>query len=243
MDDREEFRASGLVSAAEMAKDDEVRRLDRELTAASDRHGYSYMWEWLGLPIIQMPTDVMLAQEIIWRNKPDLIIETGVARGGSALFYSSMMRLLGRGSVVAVDIEIRPHNRVAIESHEFSDRVTLVEGSSTDAAVVEQIGAFAGDSQKVMVVLDSDHTHEHVLAELEAYTQFVSPGQFMIVADTVVEEIPVQVHRPRRWGTGNNPRTAVDEFLRDHPGVYDIDAGSNNKLLMSSSYGGYLQKL
>ncbi len=241
-DDREEFSESGRAKAMEMAADPEVRQLDRDITAASDRHGYSYMWEWLGLPIIQMPTDVVLAQEIIWRTKPDVIIETGVARGGSVLFYSSMMRLLGRGSVVAIDIEIRPHNREAIESHEFADRVTLIEGSSVDPMVLGQVDEIVAGKERVMVVLDSDHTHEHVLDELRAYTKYVTPGQFMIVADTVVEDIPVQDHRPRRWGPGNNPKTAVHQYLQENPGVYDVDEFCNSKLLMSSSRGGYLQK-
>src|SRR5665647_502201 len=159
MDDREDFLRMQHARAADMAGDAEVRALDVALTTASDRHDYSYMWRWLGLPIIQMPTDVVLTQEIIWENRPQVIIETGVARGGSVLLYSSMLRLLGEGKVVAVDIDIRSHNRRAIEEHPFSDRIVLIEGSSTDPAILGEIRAEIGDAQRVMVVLAVSYTH------------------------------------------------------------------------------------
>jgi cephalosporin hydroxylase len=242
MDDRDDFLRMQHARAAEMAGDAEVRALDVALTTASDRHDYSYMWRWLGLPIIQMPTDVVLTQEIIWENRPQVIVETGVARGGSVIFHSSMLRLIGEGKVVAVDIDIRAHNRRAIEEHPLSDRVVLIEGSSTDPAVLDGIRQEIGDAQRVMVVLDSHHSHEHVLNELRLYTPLVTPGQFMIVADTLVEELPVQQHRPRPWGPGDNPKTAVDAFLAEEPGVFDIDKFSNDKLLLSSSRSGYLRR-
>ena len=200
------------------------------------------MWRWLGLPIIQMPTDIVLMQEIIWENRPQVIVETGVARGGSVILHSSILRLLGEGKVVAVDIDIREHNRRAIEQHPCSDRVILIEGSSTDPEVLDEIRAHIGDAQRVMVVLDSHHSHEHVLDELRLYTPFVTPGQFMIVADTLVEDLPVQDHRPRPWGPGDNPKTAVDAFLAECPGVFDVDKFNNDKLLLSSSRGGYLRR-
>ena len=241
-DDRLEFLQAQQVLAAGMSADPEVRSLDVALTTASDRHDYSYMWRWLGLPIIQMPTDIVLMQEIIWENRPQVIVETGVARGGSVLLYSSMLRLLGEGKVVAVDIDIRAHNRRAIEEHPFSDRVVLIEGSSTDPAVLDKIRREIGDAQRVMVVLDSHHSHEHVLRELRLYGPLVTPGQFMIVADTLVEELPVQEHRPRPWGPGDNPKTALDAFLAEEPEVFDVDKFSNDKVLLSSSRGGYLRR-
>lgn len=242
MDDRDDFLRMQHARATAMAGDAEVRALDGALTTASDRHDYSYMWRWLGLPIIQMPTDIVLMQEIIWENRPQAIIETGVARGGSVILHSSMLRLLGEGKVVAVDIDIREHNRRAIEQHPFSDRVILIEGSSTDPEVLDEIRAHIGDAQRVMVVLDSHHSHEHVLDELRLYTPFVTPGQFMIVADTLVEDLPVQDHRPRPWGPGDNPKTAVDAYLAECPGIFDVDKFSNDKLLLSSSRGGYLRR-
>jgi len=242
MDDRDDFLRMQHARAADMAGDAEVRALDVALTTASDRHDYSYMWRWLGLPIIQMPTDVVLTQEIIWENRPQVIIETGIARGGSVVLHSSMLRLLGEGKVVAVDIDIRAHNRRAIEEHPLADRVVLIEGSSTDPAILDKIRQEIGDAQRVMVVLDSHHSHEHVLSELRHYAPLVTPGQFMIVADTLVEELPAQEHRPRPWGPGNNPKTAVDAFLAEMPGVFDVDKFSNDKMLLSSSRGGYLRR-
>ena len=241
-DDRVEFLQAQHVLAAGMSSDPEVRTLDVALTTASDRHDYSYMWTWLGLPIIQMPTDVVLMQEIIWENRPQVIVETGVARGGSVILYSSMLRLVGEGKVVAVDIDIRTHNRRAIEEHPLADRVVLIEGSSTDASVLEQIRREIGEAERVMVVLDSHHSHEHVLRELRLYSPLVTPGQFMIVADTLVEDLPIQEHRRRPWGPGDNPKTALDAFLAEEPGLFDVDKFSNEKVLLSSSRGGYLRR-
>ena len=241
-DDRLDFLESQRALADGMSADPEVRSLDVALTTASDRHDYSYMWRWLGLPIIQMPTDVVLMQEIIWENRPQVIIETGVARGGSVILYSSMLRLLGEGKVVAVDIDIRAHNRKAIEEHPMADRVVLIEGSSTDPAVLDEIRTQIGDAERVMVVLDSHHSHEHVLRELRLYSPLVTQGQFMVVADTLVEDLPVQEHRPRPWGPGDNPKTALDAFLAEEPGVFDVDKFSNDKVLLSSSRGGYLRR-
>ena len=242
-DDRAKFEAAAREKALAMGADPEIKRLDIELTIASDEHDYSYMWNWLGLPIIQMPADIVATQEIIWNNKPQVIVETGIARGGSAVLHASMLKLLGEGHVVAIDIDIRTHNREAIESHPLADKLTLIEGSSIDEAVLDQIKTAIGDAQRVMVVLDSNHTHEHVLAEIELYTQFVTSGQFMIVADTLVEDLPYQTYRPRPWGPGDNPKTAVDQYLREHPGVYEVDPVVNSKLLLTSSRGGYLRKL
>lgn len=243
VDDRETFQRQARDNARALAGDDELNELNVSVISRSDIHEYSYMWQWLGLPIIQMPTDIVAIQEIIWATKPEVIVETGVARGGSAILHNSMLKLLGQGVVVAVDVDIRPHNRAAIEAHPLSEGIQLIEGSSTDPGVIQQIGQVTAGVERVMVVLDSDHTHEHVLRELELYTDFVSPGMFMVVADTVVEEIPPQVTRPRHWGPGNNPQTAVDQFMREHPGVYEVDEFTNSKLLMSSSRGGYLRKL
>ncbi len=240
-DDRQQFLEQRHALIIEMADDASVASANVELLKASDRHGYSYMWDWLGVPIIQMPADVMAMQEIVWRTRPDVIVETGVARGGSAILHSSLLRLTGndQGIVIAIDIDIRPHNRDSIESHRFADRIHLIEGSSTAPETIDRVRNLIPEGARVMVVLDSDHTHAHVLAELEMYAPLVTSGMFLIVADTVVEELPVQTHRPRSWGPGDNPRTALDAFVARNPS-FVLDRQVSAKMLMSSSAAGYL---
>src|SRR3954469_12644806 len=241
-DDREAFAADARAKALSMAKDPEVARLDRELTIVSDRHDYSYMWRWLGLPIIQMPADIVATQEVIWDLRPQVIIETGVARGGSAIFHASLLELLGEGKVVAVDIDIRAHNRRALEQHPLFHRIKLIEGSSVDPDILRKVGEEIGGAERVMVVLDSDHSHKHVLDELRAYGPMVTPGQFMIVADTLIEDIPPQVHRPGSWGPEDNPATAIRAYMDERPGMFEPDDYVNGKLLLTSSRGGYLRR-
>jgi cephalosporin hydroxylase len=242
-DDREQFREQARALANEMAMDEALRSLDHRIVEVSDQHSYSYMWTWLGLPIIQMPSDIAAMQEIIWEQRPQVVVETGFARGGSTILYSSILELIGEGIVVAVDIEFREHNRDAVEKHPLGHRVRFVEGSSIDDEVMAQVGSQVDGAERVMVILDSDHTHAHVLEEIRRYAPLVTPGQFLVVADTVVEHIPSQEHRPRSWGPGNNPQTAVDQFMAENPDVFAVDDWANNKLLMSSSRGGYLRKL
>jgi cephalosporin hydroxylase len=238
-DDRGQFAAEQLEKARSLAIDPEIRRLDVELTAAADRYDYSYYWTWLGVPIIQMPTDIVVMQELAWRHRPNVIIETGVARGGSALLSASLLSLIGDGHVVAVDVDIRPHNRESIEQHPLSSWITLIEGSSTAPEVLAQVEELTRGAARVMVVLDSDHTHEHVLAELEAYAPLVTNGMPLVVADTLIEEIPANENRPRAWRAGSNPHTAVEQFLAEHSD-FTRDEAVANKLLMSSSRTGYL---
>jgi len=241
-DDTEEFRSTNRRTAAAMAADVELQRKALEVVVDSDRYGYSYQWTWLGVPIIQMPTDVVALQEVIWATRPQLIIETGVARGGSVILSASLLELLGEGRVVAIDIDIRAHNRRAIEEHPLSHRVHLIEGSATAPDIVSEVRGLAAGVERTMVVLDSNHTHEHVLAELEAYGDLVTVGQYLVVADTVVEHIPPQEHRPRPWGPGDNPDTAMRAYLARHP-EFEADAHTNQKLLMTSSPGGYLRRI
>lgn len=243
-DDRQEFEAEKRRQAMAMAGDADLARRALEVVVDADRYGYSYQWSWLGLPIIQMPPDIVALQEVIWSTRPQLIVETGVARGGSVILMASLLQLLGEGEVVGVDIEIRPHNRHAVETHPLAHRVRLIEGSSVDSTVVDEVRSLADGVERVMVVLDSNHTHEHVLAELEAYAELVTVGQYLIVADTVVEDIPVQAHRPRPWGPGDNPKTALHAFLAAHPDLgYELDAYLDAKLLLTSSPGGYLRRV
>ena len=177
------------------------------------KHVYSFAW--LGRPIIQLPEDMVRAQEVIYTVKPDVIIETGIAHGGSLVFYATLCRAMGRGRVIGVDVEIRPHNREALEQHELFDLITLFEGSSTDESVLEQLRAVVGPSETALVLLDSNHTREHVRAELEAYAPFVSVGSYLVAADGIMEFV-VGAPRTRPEWTHDNPRQAVRDFLRDH---------------------------
>ena len=240
-DDREEFEQQRREHIARLGTDDDLKQLALHTTVEADRNGYSYVWKWLGLPVIQMPTDIVALQEVVWDTKPQAIIETGIARGGSLILFASLLELLGQGRVIGIDVDIRPHNREAIESHRLSKRVTLVEGSSVDPAVLQRVASEIEGLERVMVVLDSDHVHDHVLAELHAYGPLVTPGQFLVVADTIVEHIPRQEHRPRRWGPGDNPHTALRAFLEKNDD-FELDPLVNQKLLMSSSPDGYLRR-
>jgi cephalosporin hydroxylase len=242
MDDREEFERWIRESATRMDADAGLRHLTLDTTTAADRHGYTYFWKWLGLPIIQTPDDIVAIQEIIWEMRPQVVIETGFARGGSAILYSSILELIGEGRVVSVDIEVREHNRRAVEEHPFGERVDFVEGSSTARDTMDCVRALFLDGARVMVVLDSNHTHQHVLDELRLYGPLVTEGQFLVVSDTIVEDIPPQVHRPREWGPGNNPKTALDEYLRETD-RFEPDSWFNSKVLITSSRGGYLRCL
>ena len=241
-DDRAEFERQRREAAARMAADAELAADALALNAAADRHGWSYQWSWLGLPVIQLPPDIVALQEAIWEARPQLVIETGVARGGSLILYASILELIGEGEVLGIDVDIRPHNRESIESHRLARRIRMLEGSSVDEAVVAEARRAASGVERVMVVLDSDHTHEHVLAELRAYAPLVTVGQFLVVADTFVEDLPPQEYRPRAWGPGNNPGTALRQWLSETD-AFAPDPFLNAKLLLTASPGGYLRRV
>jgi cephalosporin hydroxylase len=242
-DDRARFEEEKREAAARMAADGELAREALALNVAADRHDWSYQWSWLGLPVIQMPPDIVVLQEVIWETRPQLVIETGIARGGSLILSASILELIGEGTVLGIDIDIRAHNREAIESHPLARRVQMIEGSSVAEGVVAQAGAAAAEVERVMVILDSNHTHDHVLAELRAYAPLVTAGQFLVVADTFVEDIPPQAHRPDRpWGPGDNPATALAAWLEESDG-FEPDPFVNAKLLLTASPGGYLRRV
>jgi cephalosporin hydroxylase len=181
-------------------------------------------------------------QEIIWKIKPDLIIETGIAHGGSLIFYASMLELLGgNGQVVGIDIDIRKHNRVEIEKHPMFKRITMIEGSSTEEKIVEEVRRLA-EGKKVLVCLDSNHTHEHVLCELELYAPLVSVGNYCVVFDTIIEDMPAGSFSDRPWDKGKNPKTAVYEFLKNND-YFEIDKNIENKLLITVAPDGYLRRI
>jgi cephalosporin hydroxylase len=241
-DDRTDFERGIHRTAARMANDDRLLHLVLKTTYEADRYNYTYFWKWLGLPIIQAPDDIVVMQEIIWETRPQVVIETGFARGGSAILYSSILTLIGDGIVVSVDIDIRAHNRAAVEEHPLGGRVRLVQGSSTAPETLDRVRALIPDGARVMVILDSNHVHQHVLQELRLYGPLVTAGQFLVVSDTVIEDIPLQTHRPREWGPGNNPKTALREYLHETD-RFEPDPWYNSKVLVTSSRGGYLKAL
>jgi cephalosporin hydroxylase len=198
----------------------------------------------MGRPIIAYPQDMIAMQEIIWEVQPDLIIETGIAHGGSLIYYASLLELIGgNGKVVGIDIDIRQHNRLLIEEHPMFKRIQMLEGSSIDAQIAQQVFDIAKNHSKILVCLDSNHTEEHVLEELNLYSPLVSVGSYCVVFDTIVEHLPAD-YMPggRPWNPGNNPKTAIKKFLQttDH---FSIDHSIDNKLLISVAPGGYLQRL
>lgn len=207
--------------------------------AANIRYGYNFTW--MGRPIIQVPQDIIAMQEIIWQVQPDLIIETGIAHGGSLIFYASMLELLGgEGQVIGVDIDIRDHNRVEIETHPMHKRITMIQGSSVDDGIVQQVYDLTKVRKPILVVLDSNHTHAHVLRELELYSPLVTRGSYLVVFDTVVEDMPEDFFPDRPWGKGNNPKTAVWEFLKTND-RFVVDKDIENKLLITVAPDGYLR--
>ncbi len=225
-------------------RDAPLKAAAAEFTRLSLKSGYSYNFSWLGRPIIQYPQDIVALQELIWQIRPHLIVETGVAHGGSAIFHASMLELLGGpGRVLAIDIDIRAHNRPLIESHPLSGRLELLEAGSTDeisAARARTLASEAGGP--VMVVLDSCHSHAHVLAELELYAPLVTPGSYLVVFDGLVELFPEEAVVPGRpWGRGDNPLTAVRQFLKNRP-EFEADEELENKLLITAAPGGWLRR-
>ncbi|MBS1606192.1 MAG: cephalosporin hydroxylase family protein, partial [Bacteroidetes bacterium] len=201
-------------------------------------------FSWMGRPIIQFPQDMIAVQELIWNIKPDLIIETGIAHGGSIIFYASLLELLGKGEVLGVDIDIRQHNREEIEKHPMFKRIKMIQGSSISEEVINQVKEIAAKHQTVMVLLDSNHTHDHVLRELQLYAPLVTTGSYIVVFDTIVEFLPADFlpSQPRPWGPGNNPWTAAQAFLREHPN-FEIDRTIDNKVLVSVAPEGYLKRI
>ncbi len=219
----------------------ELHEISRAWVEATAPYRYTYNFSWLGRPMIQFPQDVMAMQELIWQIQPDLIVETGIAHGGSLIFYSSMLELLGgdRG-VVGVDIEIRHHNRTAIEAHPMFKRIIMIEGSSIDQGVVRQVFDLAARRERVLVVLDSNHTHDHVLQELRLYSPLVRNGSYLVVFDTIVEDLPDEFFSDRPWKRGDNPKTAVWQFVKEND-RFEIDRSIQAKLLLTVAPDGYLR--
>jgi cephalosporin hydroxylase len=242
MDPVETFRQECKERINAQGKDNILLQASNKFTEETIRTGYSYNFTWMGRPIIQYPQDMIAMQEIIWEVKPDLIIETGIAHGGSLIYYASILELIGEGEVLGIDIDIRDHNRKEIENHPMIKRIKMIQGSSISAEVVEQVKGFAAGKKKVMVCLDSNHTHDHVLNELELYFSFVTLDSYLVVFDTIVEDLPENTYSNRPWGIGDNPKTAVHEFLKTHTN-FEIDRSIDNKLLVSVAPEGYLKRI
>lgn len=257
MDPNEKFAEERQQRIEAFASDEAFRVLSRDWLEASMGRKYIYNFDWLGRPIIQYTQDMFAVQELIWKVKPDLIIETGIAHGGSLILSASLLTMLEyceaaeRGVVVdprrpsrrviGIDIDIRAHNRVAIEKHPLAGKISLIEGSSISDAVIEEVRKQAEAFRNVMVFLDSMHTHDHVLAELEAYSTLVSKGSYCVVFDTFVEDMPKGFFADRPWDVGNNPKTAVRQFLMGHP-EFEVDTDMENKLLVTAVPGGFLKR-
>lgn len=239
-DNEQAIKVQGADVALQMATRDWINK--------ANVRKYSYHFEWLGRPIIQYPQDILAMQELVWRVQPDLIIETGIAHGGSLIFLASMLELNAAcggpesAEVVGVDIDIRPHNRAAIEAHPMFKRITLIEGSSVAPEVVAQVASRATGKNRILVSLDSNHTHAHVLEELEVYAPLTSVNSYCVVFDTIIEDMPSDMFPDRPWGPGNNPKTAVRQYLASHP-EFEIDKQIDDKLLISVAPDGYLKRV
>lgn len=243
MDPIKQFKLEKKENIKKQAADNAFRQTALNFIKQQQKYKYTYNFTWLGRPIIQFPQDIVALQEIIWEVKPDLIIETGIAHGGSLIFSASMLELIGsNGQVLGIDIEIREHNRIEIEKHPMFKRIKMIEGSSVDKDVVQQVKASVNNKKKILVYLDSNHTHEHVLKELYLYSPFVSLGSYLVVFDTIVDDIPDSFFSDRPWGKNNNPKTAVEEFLRKNKNFIP-DKNIENKLLITVAPGGYLKRI
>ena len=242
-DDRELFLENIKKKSLSLGLDDDIFKKSKDLIYDLDVYDYNYLWTWMGVPIIQLPADIMATQEVIWKTKPDIIIETGVARGGSLIFMASILEIIGKGKVIGVDIDIRKHNRESIEAHPLSKRINLVEGGSVDTDILAEVRSHIRKDSKVMVVLDSDHSRSHVLNECRAYGPMVTQGCYLVVADTLVghvEEKDAPTNRSKLWFKGNDPLSATNDYLKEND-RFEIDDEINGKLVLSSSPGGYLK--
>lgn len=240
---KDEFLALNEKSAREMSEDKDLQDKALDVLVKADQHRWIHQTTWLGEPLLNLPQDMFAIQDIIWRTRPDFVIEVGVAWGGGLLFEATLLEVLGGQKVIGIDIFIPNDLRERLASHgKLSERLVLIEGDSTAPETLAQVKALLGGSRKVLVILDSYHTHEHVIGELRAFAPFVEKGQYLICGDTLVEHIPAQLHRPRAWGPGNNPATAIKEFLSETE-RFEVDEKIDQRLLMSNHPGGYLQAI
>jgi cephalosporin hydroxylase len=254
----QQFEDERRTRIHDFAQDAQFTTMSRDWLEASMGRQYVYNFSWLGRPIIQYPQDMVGMQELVWQVRPDLIIETGIAHGGSLILSASLLALLdmcdaieagvtinpksSRRKVLGIDIDIRAHNRAAIESHPLASRIEMIQGSSIDASVIAQVAAVASQYKKVLVCLDSNHTHDHVSAELAGYAPLVTPGSYCVVFDTFVEDMPPNFFANRPWTVGNNPKTAARQFLQAHP-EFTVDREIEHKLMITVAPEGFLKRV
>lgn len=258
IDPIQQFDDEARARTEAFGRDQKLQSLSRDWLEASMARQYVYNFHWLGRPIIQYPQDMVAMQDLIWRVRPDLVIETGIAHGGSLVLSASMLAMLdmcdaieagttmdpkaSRRKVLGIDIDIRNHNRAAIEAHPMASRIQMIQGSSIAPEVVEQVKAVAAGYKRVLVCLDSMHTHDHVLEELNAYAPLVSVGSYCVVFDTFVEDMPPRFFKDRPWDVGNNPKTAVWKYLKSHP-EFEIDKSIENRLQVTVAPDGFLKRV
>lgn len=270
MNEVEKFEAEVAQNIKDLGKDGDVQALSRIWIREISPHKYAYNFKWLGRPAIQFPQDQIALQELVWQVRPDLIIETGIAHGGSLTFSASMLALLdladaievgglidpkkSKRKVLGIDVDIRAHNRLAIEQHPMAYLIHMIEGNSIAPEIIKQVHNFAKSYNKILICLDSNHTHKHVLEELLAYASLTSKGSYCIVYDTIIEDMPVELLGDRPWGPGNNPKTAVWKFLdllkveryKDFDGEllnFEIDKLIEHKLQITVAPDGYLKRI
>ncbi|WP_404384798.1 cephalosporin hydroxylase family protein [Caenispirillum salinarum] len=238
------FAAEVKGNVEGLGRDPVMKDLTAQWFRRSTDHKYSYNFRWMGRPLIQYPQDMVALQEIVWDTQPDIILETGIAHGGSLIYSASLLRLLGgdHRKVIGIDIEIRPHNRKAIEEHPMAPMIEMIEGSALDQAVVDQATALIPEGARVMVLLDSNHTHDHVLGELRLYAPLVTPGCYCVVYDTVVEDLPAEFSDDRPWGPGDNPKTAVHAYLKETD-AFQIDHALEDKIQITVAPDGWLKRV
>ncbi|MEO1188559.1 MAG: cephalosporin hydroxylase family protein [Pseudomonadota bacterium] len=258
MDPIAQFKAERKDTLASYSSDVRFQDISQDWLKEAMEKRYVYNFDWLGRPIIQFPQDVFAIQELVWTTRPDVIIETGIAHGGSLILSASLLALLdycdavetgttldtttASRRVIGVDIDIRKHNRAAIEAHPMSNKIKMVEGSSIDADTLDRVRELVGEAARVMVCLDSNHTHDHVLSELNAYTNFVTPGSYCVVFDTFIEDMPQGFIKDRPWDKSNNPKTAVHEWLSSNS-HFAIDREIETKLMVTGAPSGFLKRV
>lgn len=252
------FEAENKKQVSTYPANKEWQELSARWMQQAFKQRYMYNFNTLGRPIIQTPVDIVAVQELIWDVRPDLIIETGIAHGGSLIMSASMLALLdlcdgiksesmidpkkSKRKVLGIDLDIRSHNRAAIESHPLASRIQMIQGSSINPEIIAKVRAIAANYSRVLVCLDSNHTHEHVLAELNAYAPLTSVGSYCVVFDTIIEDLPAEMFPDRPWAPGNNPKTAVWEYIKNHP-EFEIDKSIQHKLLITVAPDGWLKRI
>ncbi len=238
--DADSFATERAGWRRDLAADDSIRADAVALQLSAESQHYTYQREWAGVPIIRLPDDIVVFQELVWAYRPERIVETGIARGGSLLLDAAMQRMAGlEPRVLGIDIAIFPHTVEVMAAHPLAEGVQMVESGSTDATAVEAVRTFVGDAERVLLVLDSDHTHDHVLAELRALAPLLPVGSYVLVADTIVEEFPAGHYEDRSWDKGNNPMTATRQFLAEQTD-YELDADWSRRALLTEFRDGIL---